>query len=200
MPTLKRHRIRNTAILLGAAVLPAWLIAQNAEPIQPNAGPTNQPAAPAPVVNKTLHLASNLGSFKMLPKTELASGRVEITFTGTLLLSNFKGKATLSPGLNKEYDGNNRTVYFGSGTAVIDGSFRGIQWFGTNMTASWTGDGVIRLYGEFDQDLNTGSYWYDDRTQATDWGTYGLTAEVPKRPTPGDVNVVPRRRPPGAPE
>lgn len=182
--------IQTKRIWLGLALasalvgVPAWLSAQSG---------TIQPAAPQ-TTNLTLYFSCNLGSFKMLPKTELADGHVEVSFTGTLLLSGFQGKAQVTGNVNKEYEGYGRVVYFGTGKAVLDGKFRGIQWFGSNMTGSWKGNGVARLYGEFDQQLNTGKYWYDNATDKSDWGTFGMNVEVPKRMGIGPEQVTPRRR------
>lgn len=166
------------------AGIPAWISAQ---------GGTIQPAAPQ-TTNLTLNFACNLGSFKLLPKTELADGRIEMSFSGTLLLSGFQGKVQITGNVNKEYEGHGRVVYFGNGKAVLDGKFRGIQWFGSSMTGSWNGNGVARLYGEFDQKLDTGKYWFDNVADKSDWGTFGMNVEVPKRMGVGPEQVTPRRR------
>jgi hypothetical protein len=142
----------------------------------------------------TLNFETKLGSFKLLPKKDLASGRVEISFTGTLLLSNFKGTLTKTGSIRREYLGHDRQVYFGSGTIVVEGTFRGIQWFGRDMKGKWHGEGVARLFGEFDQSLDTGWFWYNDPTDRRAWGTYGRLAELPERSMIGTGTPVPRKR------
>lgn len=133
----------------------------------------------------TLHLQSNLGSFKMLN----GKGRVTINFTGTLLLSGIEGGApVLSGNLKKEYENpeRKRTVLTGTGSVTVQGSWRGIQWFGRNMTAVFYGSGVTRLDGEFDRNLETGWYWYDDPADRTPW---------PSEATMDVLNPAPRRTP-----
>lgn len=147
----------------------------------------------------TIHLRTNLGSFKMLPKAEIAEGRVELDFTGTVLLSNFEGTIEKSGNIRLEYRGHGREVYFGQGKMVLTGRFRGIQWFGKNMTCTWRGDGIVRLFGEFDKNLFTGEYWYDDPTQKAQWGTYGVEAEVPQKRVFGTGTPIPRQRGGGTP-
>lgn len=137
-----------------------------------------QPATPeqrAGVESKreyaTLHLETKLGSCKYLDGV----GRLEMTFTGTLLLHRAKGNVQVTGNVRKEYEGKDRVVYFGTGKLVIVGSWRGIQWFGKNMRAVWYGAGQVRISGEFDRDLNTGKYWYDDPNDKQDWPATGVT-------------------------
>ena len=140
----------------------------------------------------TLNMQCNLGSFKLLPKLDKAEGRVEVSFTGTLLLSQFEGTKVITGSIRKEYDANQREVYFGTGKAILTGRFRAIQWFGRNMAGTWTGEGVGRLYGEFDQNLQTGKFWYDDPTFKQNWGTAGMQTELPQRRLYGEGTPTPR--------
>ena len=80
---------------------------------------------------------------------------------------------------NREYK---RQVYNGSGKIVVDGKFEAIQFFGRNVSGTWNGWGLVRFYGEFDKDLNTGDYWYPDKpNEKFPWGNYGSTAFNPKQ-------------------
>lgn len=106
------------------------------------------------------HMQTNLGSFKIID----GEGRIEFTFAGTVLLTKHtEGEMkVLSGKLRKEYDKNGRAVYTGSGKLLVTGKWRGLQWFGSDMTGVWYGKGFARITGEFDKNLNTGSYWYED--------------------------------------
>lgn len=119
----------------------------------------------------TLHLTTKLGSFKLLDGV----GRVEISFTGSLLLSKIDGRVLTSGKLRKEFESKDRVVYSGTGKVVVTGRWRGIQWFGRDMNAVWFGAGQARLAGEFDKNLETGKYWYDDPEQKFDWMASGTT-------------------------
>jgi len=137
----------------------------------------------------TLHLATKLGSFKLLDGV----GRVEISFTGSILLSKITGKVQTSGKLRKEFEGNDRVVYSGTGKVVVTGRWRGIQWFGRDMRAVWYGAGQARLAGEFDRNLETGKYWYDDPSQKADWMASGTTTvTLPNRYAQPDVKPIER--------
>ncbi len=117
----------------------------------------------------TMHLQTNLGSFKLVD----GKGRAEFTFTGTVLLSQVKGQASVTGDVRKEYDARGRQVYSGTGKVVVVGSWRGIQWFGRNMKGFWYGAGVARVGGEFDRNLKTGELWYDDPKTVMAWPAQG---------------------------
>ncbi len=178
--------------LVSAIVLvaPMWLAAQGA----PAKGSQPYSFNPANPNYGTLHMQTTLGSFKLLPKDDLAEGRVEMSFAGTLLLVQAKGDIQISSGLRKEYEGHGRQVYFGRGTAVIEGRFRAIQWFGRDLKAKWIGDGVARLYGEFDEKLSTGVYYYDNPSEPRAWGTFGTQAILPEPQYYGTGTPVPRKK------
>jgi hypothetical protein len=160
-------------------------------------------AAPAkPVIDLTsskygtLILETKLGSFKLLPKFESAEGRIDLNFTGTVLLAKFNGTVEKSGNLKLEYKGMDREVYFGTGRIVATGKFRAVQWFGRDLKGKFTGDGAVRLYGEFDQNLETGWYWYEDEQRKQPWGTYGSLIEIPRRQYYGTGTPVPRKKKP----
>lgn len=141
----------------------------------------------------TLHLETKLGSFKLLDGV----GRAEISFTGTMLLNQADGKVEISGKLRKEYEGHNRVVYFGTGKVIVTGKWRGIQWFGRDMKAVWYGAGAARLAGEFDRDLNTGKFWYDDPKKKQDWSATGtFTITLPNRYEQPAVTPIERGKQP----
>ena len=166
------RKIVGWLLLSGIAV---WAVAQSgAKP------------APAPVPAKeygNLHLETNIGSFRVMgpgPDTP-AEGHIEISFTGSLLVSQLEGKVTTSGNLVKEYDAAKRQVYFGTGSIVVDGKFRKIQWFGRNMKADFRGIGSFLVFGEFDQNLETGSYYYNDPAKPLPWGQHGQGIQIPSQ-------------------
>ncbi len=133
---------------------------------------------------KTLHLETNLGSYKLLD----GEGRVEISFTGTILISQLRGTLSTSGRLKKEYEDKGRAVYFGKGQMTITGTFRAIQWFGRDMKSVWYGKGIARLSGEFDRNLNVGKFWYDDPKNKFEWQAQGsVTITLPDITQPPSV-------------
>jgi hypothetical protein len=179
---MKPYRI--ALLVVPAAIVGALAFAQ---------GPSSNPAPAQPPTIGTLNFESNLGSFKLID----GSGRVEVSFVGTVMVNGLKGTITPSGNLRKEYEGKGRTAYFGSGKLVIDGQFRGIQAFGKKFKGVWRGRGMARLYGEFDDQLNTGFYWYDDIEMRQYWSPYGSTLELPERKIGG--NAIPQERPKARP-
>lgn len=160
-------------VLSGIAV---WAIAQS--------GGTPAPAAPALATEYgNLHLQTKIGSFRVMgmgPDTP-AEGHIEISFTGSLLVSQLEGKVTTSGNLVKEFDEHRRQVYFGTGSIVVDGKFRKIQWFGRDMKADFKGTGAFLVFGEFDQNLETGTYYYNDPTKPLPWGQHGQGINIPNQ-------------------
>jgi hypothetical protein len=115
----------------------------------------------------TMHMQCNLGSFKIIP----GQGRIEVSFTGTFMVSGLEGDHSVSGDLVKEFEGMERVLYHGTGTITVEGEWRALQWFGSNMSGTWYGAGQIRLTGEFDRNLNTGEYWFDDPNEKFPWST-----------------------------
>jgi hypothetical protein len=144
----------------------------------------------------TLHLKCNLGSLKLLPKSPigLAEGRFEIDFSGTVLVNGLKGDLQASSGLVKEFDDMGRQIYHGTGKIVLKGGWRGLQWFGSDMTAVWYGNGIARLIGEFDKDLNTGEYWFEDIEAKGLWSSHMSEVQVPEERLGVRPGVKPTKR------
>ena len=178
--------LRPTFLSIGiAAVLLTPALAQKATPEQ--MGQTGERAD-----FSTIHMESNLGSFKILD----GEGRCEFSFTGSVLVSglNAEGQVEVTPGVTVEFSGLNRTVYHGTGRMVVSGTWRALQWFGTDMTGVWYGAGIIRITGEFDRDLNTGTYWYSDPEDRGSWPTNMVQLELPEKQFGIIKGVTPRRR------
>lgn len=177
------------ALLCGLPALRA--VAQPATPEQ-MAGVAQDPGF------GTLHMTTRLGSFKLID----GRGRVAVNFTGTIMVSAGTEKLSerdlqiqTSPGLREEYRDDYRVAWTGTGTLIATGSWRGIQWFGRDMDAVWYGNGVARLSGEFDRNLETGSYWYDDPSDVMFFPSEGIIeARVPKPSSTGVGTVRPQRR------
>ena len=133
----------------------------------------------------TLFFNTNVGSFKLLGVNEIpVEGTLDMTFKGTVLISNLDKNSTilLNGNIRKEIDDQKlqKQVYFGEGRITIIGKLRAVQFFGQQLRGRFDGFGVLRLYGEFDKNLDTGYYWYKgDSTQGT-WNTGGMTLVVPR--------------------
>ncbi len=168
-----------TTVGAGAAIA---IMAQSGQaPSNTNSATKGMLATLSPNEIDTIRMATRLGSFRLIDGV----GKVEITFTGTVLISQLKGVKTVTGNVRMEYPRNEkekkmgREVWFGTGKIVVDGSFRAIQWFGKDMNAVWTGAGQMRLYGEFDDKLNTGTYVYDSEKVTQYWSPYGTNIPLP---------------------
>jgi hypothetical protein len=165
-----------------------------------------------------MHLKSKLGSFKILKFNwqSPAVGRIEIKFSGTLLVSDYQGapiEPTIKGNIKKEFPDPkalpqlasvaNKLVYHGTGSLVLDGKFMGVQWFGRDMEAKWVGAGVIRLFGEFDDQGKTGTFYYANRPEEvrpwpTPMGSYNNPAALSaasgplKKPVLGAPKTTPK--------
>ncbi len=131
-----------------------------------------------------LYFQSNVGSFKALGNIDdPMGGTLTLTFRGTLLVSRAKPgtQITVSGSIRKEKEvpKYGKTVYFGQGTIKIVGKFDAIQFFGKDVSGEFHGKGFFRFYGEFDKDLNTGSYWFTPGGKKSDWGTGGMGVPIP---------------------
>lgn len=137
-------------------------------------------------------MSTTVGSFKILPAgPDKTKGTLDVDFSGTILVSGLEGTVTPGPGVRLEYkrDDHNRRVYFGKGHIRVEGEFRAIQFFGRNLKGNFRGNGVARLYGEFDKKMETGYYWFASKPEKIDWGTYGRTVVVPPQVFPGQGPV-----------
>jgi hypothetical protein len=180
--------------------LSALSLTQQSE-ARPGRTPANTTPAPAGVqwtkAHQLAHFHTNVGSFKLLGvNEEPAEGVLEMSFKGTVLVSNLEpgGTVQVTGDVRKEIDDPSlrRQVYFGDGSIKIVGKMRAVQFFGRNLNAQYKGFGFLRLYGEFDRDLNTGYYWYEGDEEKMPWGTHGAQMPVPKpdfAPAPARVRV-----------
>jgi hypothetical protein len=181
----RKHLFRNLALALaaGATAVAGLVFAQGGAP--------TQPGLPDPSYG-VFNFSTKIGSFKLLDGV----GKVEVSFTGTILISQLKGTVVPAGSIKKEYSSKDKEVWHGTGKLVIDGSFRGIQFFGTNMTGKWVGRGRARIYGEFDRNLETGYYYYGtDVSRKVAWSMYGMELSVPQFQQGG--TGVPVERKPG---
>ncbi|MBI1756968.1 MAG: hypothetical protein HYR64_07675 [Fimbriimonas ginsengisoli] len=145
---------------------------------------------------ETIFFETRVGSFKVLGTTDVpARGHLEVSFKGTVLVSGLNGSVGVQGAVRKQYEDakHKRTVYFGAGKIVVDGSWQGVQWFGRDsksmFRAASGGAALVRLTGEFDQNLKTGEYWFAaDPSHKDHWLTSMITIRVPRppaeRPTP----------------
>jgi len=179
------RRILLPVISLALAFSAASSMAQPATPAQRAGVKTTKPAG-------TLHLEAPLGSFRFID----CEGRLEVTFRGSLLISQLEGTVTHTPGIKKEVTRDKRQVFFGQGTMVVTGKSRAIQWFGTGMKAVFFGHGLVRVTGEFDRSLNPGRYWFEDPSEAKKrywFPNSAMTITVPEQIF-GKSQSAPRRR------
>lgn len=150
---------------------------------------------PAVAGSDTVFFASKVGSFKILGggPSNPPVGDLEMSFSGTLLISGAENPIQVTGNLKKEYDAHKKVAYHGTGKITVKGKFFSAQWFGRDMTGSFKGVAIIRLYGEFDKDLNTGSYWYgSEPNNKQNWNTGGMQVLVPQ--PVGQRKVVPKVR------
>ncbi|MFY9233714.1 MAG: hypothetical protein WAO58_04555 [Fimbriimonadaceae bacterium] len=162
----------------------------------------------------TLNMETKLGAFKIKRYNLVspAEGRVEISFTGSLLIFGYEGKPfePTMKGLRIEFpdpkvlpaytkQNFDKIVLQGKGSVILDGKFMALQWLGRDMKAKWTGRGVIYLYGEFDQNEKTGVYWLGDPTKKRPWQMPNERMELPVNLMGGGGRPQPRPKGGGAP-
>jgi hypothetical protein len=147
----------------------------------------------------TAYLTANVGSFKILARGATpVTGTLTMTFTGTVLVSGLQqgGRISVTGNVRREYNNEKerKQLYHGSGSITISGKTTAIQWFGRNMSAKFNGFGLIRAYGEFDKNMETGRWWYEgDEARKKYWMANGATPiAVPKE----EAVQGPGRRPP----
>ncbi len=109
----------------------------------------------------TLHFQTSIGSGRSIR----SSGRLQVSFKGSIVIRELKGTAQLAGNLRKEFEKDGYISYFGQGTITLNGEWTSAYFFGTGIKGVWYGRGLMRVAGEFDQNLETGTYWYDDPTQ-----------------------------------
>jgi hypothetical protein len=121
---------------------------------------------PSRQINDTLHVKTNVASFKVLPKGDkMPAGRLEFGFEGTVLITGMEPGSFLKTtgNIRKEYQEpkSGKQVYFGKGRILLVGKFSNCQWFGRNLDLTFQGDAIVRMIAEFDSKLNTGEFWFD---------------------------------------
>lgn len=154
-------------------VLPALLIVSSISIAQ----------APSPQTGEVV-MKTAIGSFKMVsPGDQKAFGKLEMTFKGTVLFVGLDASAPVvaEGNLRKEYDNKDRArvLYHGSGRMVVNGKFKSIQWFGRDLSCRFNGMSIVRVYGEFDKNGQTGTYQITGDKERY-WQQGGLTFTVPK--------------------
>jgi hypothetical protein len=138
----------------------------------------------AQVTEDTIYFETQIGSFKLLN----CKGELNFKFQGTVLISGMDGTITPTGSLKREYTNEGqkgitkatqRIAYFGTGALVLKGKWRGVQWFGTGMSGSFAGNGIMRMSGEFDKNMNTGHYWYKSDPTKQIWYNSGIERTIP---------------------
>lgn len=195
---MKKQVFVAAAIAIGAVIF-----AQNQAPA-PAAGAPATPvavaASPIAAMNDAqltekgwgqVNFMTKLGSFKSID----GEGRLEFSFSGTVLVSKLDGTLTPSGNLRTEYDKNKRRIFTGTGKLTLEGKWRGVQWFGSNMTGNWKGRGFLRIVGEFDRELNTGTFWYGADGQKTPWPANSvMSLTLPKMEYGASSTATPKER------
>lgn len=160
--------------------------------------------AQAPGDTAIVDFQSRVGSFKIVsPSPDVkARGKVTMNFQGTILIVGLEGNVVPAGGVKVQYDDakHGRKAYFGRGSLTIDGKWRAIQFFGRDFKGTWDGMGIMRLYGEFDDKLDTGTYQIRGFGTKEAWGNGGRQVILPPATSAATVkpkieDVKPGRRP-----
>lgn len=144
----------------------------------------------------TVFFKANVGSFKILGGGgSPAKGRLEVSFNGSVLVSGLQGTVIPSGAVREEISvpRRNKKVYFGHGKLIVEGSYSGIQFFGRDVDGVFHGWGLVRLFGEFDRNLNTGEYWYQGGEHKP-WGTGSTPVYVPQPSYAKEQTITPKVR------
>lgn len=164
-------------------------------PKGPVAPPNSVPATPsthsAPTPSSAIkgadiaHFATRIGSFKLTGNDKTPpQGTLDMSFNGTVLISGpEKGTTIETKGnvrMEKETPDHEKRVYFGTGGIVVKGKVHALQFFGKDLTGTFTGIGIFRPYGEFDKKLETGFFWFEGGERRA-WGTGGNLFVVPNQ-------------------
>ena len=171
---------RHLPLLALGLALPLVVVARQGAPAPPRAD--------APVETGIVDFQSKVGSFKIVsPSREVrARGAITMSFKGSVMIADLVGSVTPGPGVRQEYSdpARGRRVFHGEGTIAINGQWRAIQFFGRDIKGRWNGFGLMRLYGEFDENLDTGTYRVDGG-KPQPWGNGGMLVTLPARKDPG---------------
>lgn len=138
----------------------------------------------------TLHFQAAIGSGKFID----GQGRVEFSIRGTFMISQLKGTRTISGKFLREYNKRGRELFRGEGKIIVSGSWRGMQFFGQNISGVWYGNGVMRISGEYDKNGKTGTLWYDDPKRTKSWPATGSFDQFLPSRDQNDRIVKPKRR------
>ena len=171
------------ALLVGILIIPGSLISSN---VYAQAAQYTRPAG-----NGILHFQTKLGSFKVLHiGKELVTGTLTFTFRGSVLVSGATHPPIVKGNVRLEYQNkkHQKLGYHGVGSMTITGPFESVEWFGSDMSAIFVGRGKVRLSGEFDKNLNTGTYWTTDPKNVQYWPANSVSdVSVPNYVTPASV-------------
>ncbi|CAN5656842.1 hypothetical protein BH11ARM2_BH11ARM2_30200 [soil metagenome] len=166
-------------ISFGTVAGVALVVAQN----RAQMAPMTEGAMPKPTIGSdTLKFKTTLGSFKILGSSkDPARGNLNVSFRGTILLTDAQGDVKITGDVRKEYEDipHKKVAYFGKGHLALNGSARSVQFFGSDVDGSFKGFGVMRMYGEFDKNFDTGTYQFVG-SQPMPWGTGGINLPVPQ--------------------
>lgn len=137
-------------------------------------------------------LKASIGSFKILKRGKVRpSGKIVMNFKGTVLLvgASKDCKYSFTGNVRQEYSNKerDRVSFHGSGTLTLDGVFGAVQWFGRDLNMKWIGQGVCRVYGEFDSKGETGTITYAGDPKPKFWGSGGMTYVLPQIQLGGDT-------------
>lgn len=157
--------------LLGGAVL---VLAQGGAPQPKASGQETAPFGHA-------EMQVGVGSFRLQRNgRSTGEGRADLTFRGTVLLSQYQGKPVIISGnVRKEYEGYGRVVYFGQGRIIIDGKFRAFQWFGGDMKCTFDGNAAMQFSGEYGGPTTGGGYLKIDEAPPRLWYSSGMNCLIP---------------------
>lgn len=165
----------------------SWIFAQQ----EPKKAPTASEGTLAEWVKQDgITWNCNIGSYKFVT----AKGRAVLNFDGTCVISDLEGKATPSGNIKVEWENKDmkRTSYFGKGQIIIEGRWSGVSVFGKSLSGHFNGYGFMYITGEFDQNLSTGTYWFDsNKTRKFPWFTSMTTVMLPPDPR---INAKPQVR------
>jgi hypothetical protein len=175
--------------MLSVAAVATALFSLGAMSLAQDGGKKTKPAPEKPAYGN-FFFETKIGSFRMLEFNDdsMPEGHFEMNFTGSVLVDTSEAvkhprglQTTIKTegSIKSEVDYHGRKLFHGTGKIIVDGGWHALQWFGRDMSGKFTGSGVFRLSGEFDKNLETGYYWYDDGKKQ-DWGTAGMQPTVPQ--------------------
>jgi hypothetical protein len=159
----------------GVATLATVVVLMASRPAHAQMGNGKRPDGPG-----VAHLEAKVGSFKLLAadpdppkgyKPDFLTGHLEMSCSGTFLITGADHPPVITGNIIKEYEYAplKKVAYHGTGKLVMDGTWTSLQWFGTDLTATFKGRGKFRLVGEFDKNQQLGTYWTVDPKSRQWW-------------------------------